>query len=205
MSDELKFRANSLTHTAWSDDRKVRTTTWRDGRVQTFDRSRVSTACDDMAAQQGWDTRLDDAKALDRAKYATMAAFNEAKFDRVQRLIDHYSTGTEQWNLAVAAAKGPDFDLIEEAVEAWQSDGGRTADVEGLLAMTISTKRAEDREGALLFWANSDKVKEHMRAILAARAPKPKLDADAEMIAMLKAADEWHEKMGLDENGKSVE
>jgi hypothetical protein len=178
----IKFRANSDCHTAWNHQ-GVMVTTWRDGRKQEFNPKRAAMENRSHAEQHGWEQRMADSGAIEFEKISDKTARTNAKFDARQRLIDHYESGSESWNIkATARATGPDVGLVIQALIAL----GKVADVDAANAMfdKVAVKREITRDAVVgLFWAAKDvatKIAEIKAAGRAYAVSADDLLADAE-------------------------
>lgn len=101
---EMKFRANSDHKADWVNGKLH---FWfRDGTVKVFDPALVSRDNRTQAEFHGWDQRLGDSMAVEIEKYPNKADRDAEKKRRLTALIEHYHSGSPDWNIKRAAA-GP--------------------------------------------------------------------------------------------------
>ncbi len=75
----------------------------------TFDSSKASTTCKEHAHMHGWSARIGDGAALSRKqKDGTVIDITEQmRRDEIQRLVSHYESGTEAWDLKAQQSQNP--------------------------------------------------------------------------------------------------
>lgn len=149
----------------------------RDGLADlTFDPDKASAQNRSRAMFHGWEQRIRDAGALMRDKETGASATAEEKRAAMQRMIAHYESGGDEWNLRAAGPRADDPGLLLAAI--MRVSGRDAAGVEALLANT-EAKRGVDRVGALKVWAETKQVIAAKLAIQAEKATaKGGADAD---------------------------
>jgi hypothetical protein len=131
----------------------------------------------------GFTQRISDGAALSRDTTNGQSATPEAKHARMKALADHYMSGTVEWAVRVAAPQGFDAGFVVRAIIHAGLNGAKTPeDVDALVALTVKTGKAADRDGALKFWAGTDRVIKAIAELKAAAAPKGADDVLAEML-----------------------
>lgn len=81
-----------------------------------FDPEKVHEDNRTWAEYHGWIQRLSDGAAKSRNPETGAPATPEEKMAAVQRLADHYMSGTDQWNLTAVAGVGADDSITVRAV-----------------------------------------------------------------------------------------
>lgn len=165
--------------TATQDGRLIHFDVAGAGRV-TLDLAAVSTENQDYAVFHGFKQRIVDSAALERG------AGPEAKLAEMARLVEHYNSGSSEWNVTRTGGGGGGQEaLVVLALKRVYGDRSGEPDVERLMA-----KRGIDRKAALKVWAGTDKVAAAMAAIQAERAAQKAsaaaVDAD-DLLAELDA------------------
>lgn len=90
----------------------------------TFDSSKASTTCKEFAHMHGWSARIGDGAALSRKQKdgSVITITEQMRRDEIARLVDHYESGTAEWELgrkefidprAVKLAEAKGISLIE--------------------------------------------------------------------------------------------
>ena len=98
---EMKFRANSDHKADWVNGKLH---FWfRDGTSKVFDPALVHRANRTQAEFHGWEQRLNDAMAVEHEKYPNKPDRDAEKRRRLTGLIEHYHSGSEDWNIKRAA------------------------------------------------------------------------------------------------------
>ena len=185
-ASQVTFRANSDFHRTWNHQ-GVLVVTWRDGAVQTFNPAKASPSTRAKAAQHGFEQRIGDSAALEIDKIPAKAERVQAKKDAMQRLIDHYESGADEWNIRVAARvagpRGPDAGLILRGMMR-----GLDVDLEGAewWVRELMNARGVERTAALVEWSKTDKVRAAILAIQAEKIPpKTAEDLMAELVGQI--------------------
>jgi len=180
---EVKFRSNSDYAADWVNGKLQ--FLFRDGRVIVFDPAEVHADNRARAEQHGWEQRLADSMALEFAKIADRGERSKAKRERLERLIEHYRSGSSEWNVARAAGAGGgsrfDPGLVVQALA--QVRGWSVEKADARVAVLAMTKEVE-RDELLKTLASEPKIAAEMAAIKAARA-KPAVDASALLDALM--------------------
>ena len=180
---EPKVRANAVVTCTKMDGKLIFKVKGCDEAI-TFDPDKVSAENRARAMIHGFIQRISDGAALSRDATTGQPALPEAKFARMKILADHYMSGSTEWAIRVAAPQGFDAGLVVRAIIHAAINGAKTPDdVEALVALTIKTGKAADRDAALKFWAGTDKVIAAIAALKAAAAPRGADDVLAEMLA----------------------
>lgn len=162
--------------TAMRDKRLIHFDVSGAGRV-TLDLDAVSAENQDYAVFHGFKQRIVDSAALERG------AGPEAKLAEMARLVEHYNSGSSEWN--VTRVGGGQEALVVLALKRVYGDRSGEPDVERLML-----KRGIDRKAAMKVWAGTDKVAAAIAAIQAERAAQKAssaaVDAD-DLLAELDA------------------
>lgn len=140
-----------------------------------FNLSKVSPENRDYAAIHGFIQRISDGAAMSRDPRDGSAASPADKLAAMERIVEHYESGSAEWRLqasgegggrsitveAIAKVKGLEYDAAYVQVEAYAA-----RHFEG------------DTKKALAFFRDAPKVREAMDQIKASRLTAPKIDAD---------------------------
>lgn len=186
--DQPKTKSNAVVTMVKMDNKLIFTVKDIEEKI-TFDMDKASAENRARAVVHGFKQRISDGAALSANAKTGEPATPEAKFARMKALADHYMSGATEWALRVAAPRAAGFDAgfaVRAIIHAGINKATTPDDVEALVALTIKTGKATDREGALKFWATTDKVIAAMTELKAAAAPK---GADDTLAEMLKAAE----------------
>lgn len=186
--DQPKMRANAVVQVLKLDGKLVFRVKGVE-EVITFDPDKCSAENRARAMIHGFTQRISDGAALSRDTTTGQPATPEAKHARMKMIADHYMSGSTEWALKVAAPRVAGFDAgfaVRAIIHAGINKAATPDDVEALVALTIKTGKAADRDGALKFWCTTDKVIAAMTELKAAAAPK---GADDTLAEMLKAAE----------------
>ena len=140
-----------------------------------LDMNKMDTTLVDRAAIHGMTQRIADAAALGAG------ATPEEKLAEMAQLVEHYNSGTAEWNIGRAAGGGgggADALVILALMRVY----GDTAErAEATITKTME-KKGLDRKKALALWAGTDKIGKAVADIKAERAAKhaasATLDAD---------------------------
>lgn len=75
----------------------------------TFDATRASDKCANHAEMHGWNVRIGDGAALSRKQKdgSVIVITEQMRRDEILRLVEHYESGTADWELGRSAAKNP--------------------------------------------------------------------------------------------------
>lgn len=180
---EAKVRANAVVTMVKLDNKLIFTVKGVTEKLE-FDIDKASAENRARAMVHGFKQRISDGAALSADTETGKAASPEAKFARMKSLVDHYMSGSTEWAIRVAAPQGFDAGFIVRAIIHAAINGAKTpVDVEALVALTIKTGKATDRDAALKFWAGTDKVVKAIAELKASAAPKGADDVLAEMLA----------------------
>lgn len=180
---EVKTRANAVVSVNKMDGKLIFTAKGHKGEI-VFDPDKVSAENRARAMIQGFITRISNGAALSADPETGKSASPADKFARMETIANHLMSGTTVWELRVAAPSGFDAGLVVRAIIHAAINGAKTpVDVEALVALTIKTGKAVDRDAALKFWAGTDKVISAIAALKAAAAPRGADDVLAEMLA----------------------
>lgn len=174
-------RQNAVVTVSYDADGKMRIDV-HGYKVLTFDKTKASQKCRFEAEDHGWEQRLRDAAAISRDEETGLPASPADKGARVERLIEHYESGSEEWALvggggggrsitveAIARVKGMTYEEAEAEVEKFAKGEAYKGD----------TKKA------LAFLRKGKRVMEAMEAIRAERLPKPAIDADEALDGLM--------------------
>jgi len=177
-----KLKSNSIMTWKQVDGKLVCTVVGR-GEI-TFDPDKVSAANRARFMLHGMKQRLADGAALARDTETGASATPEEKFAAIQRIADHYESGTDDWALRVAEAKAEgDGSWLCKALVALGK--ARTLEEAAQLVIKFAEKKHDGQMGparkALL--AASD-IKAKVLELKAAAVPESKLNAD-DMLADL--------------------
>jgi hypothetical protein len=141
-----------------------------------FNLQKVHAANRDYAALHGFIQRISDGAAMSRDSTNGAPASPADKLAAMERLVEHYESGSDQWRLT-ATGEGGGRSITVEAIAQVQSVDYDTAYAR---VEAFAAKRFEgDTKKALAFFRDSEKVRTAMDAIKASRVGAPKIDADA--------------------------
>jgi hypothetical protein len=140
---------------------------------------RASMHPDNIAAAvlHGMEQRIRDAGAIARDKETGASATPQQKYDAMQQLVEHYSSGSPDWTLKRAEGAGGAKSITIEAIARVKQCDYQTA--EDMVNRLAASKYANDRKVALRQLANTPSVQAAILAIRAERMPTPKADGDS--------------------------
>lgn len=172
---ETRKRANNTLRQKWVDGSLI-TEVLLAGNVlgsATLDVEKVSATNRARFMKFGVQQRIADGGAVEREVERggekirrTDAEMAQMRLERVTALVNHYSTGTEEWALRVAAA-GVDAGLTIMAIMAWKACDVTAANA---YVDNLAAKRGIERVEALRLFAGTKQVADEMAKIRAARA-----------------------------------
>ena len=140
----------------------------------TLDLNSLSKEVLSRAALHGMKQRISDAAAIPRSLETGLSATPEEKFNAMKALVEHYSSGSSDWNRARAAGGGVGKDTSGQTIAAmkrvWPDK-----DPETLIAATMS-KRGIERKAALALYAGTKQV---LEAIALLKAERSSVSADS--------------------------
>jgi hypothetical protein len=142
--------------------------------------SNMNTANLQRAQTHGMVQRIGDGGAVERIDKVTGLMRTDAEMDaikkaRIVQLIEHYNSGTAEWNLTRAAATGPDTSgLTIEAIS--RVYGWDTGTVDSKVTK-MAEKKGISRREMLGTYANIPDVATMIGTIKAERAARTGLDA----------------------------
>lgn len=145
---------------------------------------RVSVACKDYARFHGFKQRGVDAAARPCDTKTGKPAPVAEKFSAVKRVVDHLETGTDDWNMAGGGEGGKS--LVVEAIARVQEI--EYAEAEKRVEVLAKEKYEGDAKKCIAFLRQGARVMAAMDAIRKERTPAAKVDADAELDALTRAA-----------------
>lgn len=146
----------------------------------------LSQAVRDRATLHGIKQRISDKAAIPRDTTTGASATPEQKFAAMRALAEHYSSGTENWELRGAGSgqrDGGEIDLVLRAIA--QIQGVSAADVreraEARCAdkgekLGVWTRRMANAEGAM---------GDNIRRVMDELRPKSKVDAEDEIASLM--------------------
>jgi hypothetical protein len=143
-----------------------------------FDPDKVSAQNRARAMIHGFVQRISDGAARLRNPETGASAPASEKLAMMQRIAEHLMSGSTEWNLKVAAPKGPDSGTIVLAMIRALAGVNTPDEAEALLTKTIRAGKAADRDGALKVWAATSQVREAVKLIEAERARGAGASAD---------------------------
>lgn len=81
-----------------------------------FDAARASDVCANRAEMHGWSARIGDGAALSRKQKdgSIITISEQMRRDEISRLVEHYETGTNEWELGRVTAKNPQIAAAAE-------------------------------------------------------------------------------------------
>ena len=150
--------------------------------VTLFVRDQVHANMREYAAYVGFaNVRLADGGAVERmdkktGRVRTDAEMLRMKWERINRLADHYNSGIDQWRLVVAAEGAAETGLTVEAIA--RARGITVAEADAQVS-ALAEKRGEDRKTILAALRSAEPVAEAIDAIRAERRAKAPKKADA--------------------------
>lgn len=157
-----------------------------------FDPNKVSAENRARAMIHGFVQRIVDAGARMRDPKTGASASPEEKLASMKRVVEHYMSGTTEWNLraAPAASKGPDAGLVIMAMIRALSGVPTVEAAERVFAQQVAKGKFASRDEAIAAWAKSRQVADAIKLILAERAAEAaNLDAE-DMLAELAMEDD---------------
>jgi hypothetical protein len=163
----------------------------------TFDPDKASAANRSRAMKMGFKQRISNGAALSRDTETGESASSVDKRAAMLRLAEHLESGSDEWELRVAAPKKDDPGLLAAAM--MRGLGKDEAGVKALIALTMA-KKGLDETGALKYWQDTQQVQAAKTEIVAERA--------AARLATMKIADAEDilaEMMGEDEGDEDDE
>lgn len=176
---QVKPKSNSIiTHEVTGN---LVTFLFRGTAVGTLDTDAVHTANQRKAMFHGFVQRIGDGGAVERMDKATGLIRTDAEMDDIKRaritaLIEHYNSGTAEWNL-VRASGGGGVDTSGLTIEAISRVyGWSVADTERKVD-TLAEKKGIERKEMLRTYANIPDVASMIGSIKAERAARTGLDA----------------------------
>ncbi len=129
------------------------------------------------AVLHGMEQRIRDAGAIARDKETGASATPQQKYDAMQQLVEHYSSGSPDWTLKRAEGAGGAKSITIEAIaRVKQCDYQTAEDMVNRLAMS---KFANDRKVALRELSKTPAIQSAIMDIRTERMPKPKADGDS--------------------------
>lgn len=140
----------------------------------------ISTMSDENKAHaimHGMEQRIRDAAAIPRDKTTGASATPQDKYDAMQRLAEHYASGSPDWGIRRVEGSGGAKSITIEAIARAKECDYETA--ESMVDRFAMSKFAGDRKVALRELAKTASVQAAILAIRAERMPKPKADGDA--------------------------
>lgn len=144
-----------------------------------FDAKKASPANRAFAEMHGWKQRLSDAAALPRDKVTGKSATPEEKLAAIKARVEHYESGSTEWNMARAGGRPASVPPTPEEIASVMMEFGRAATIEAAIALLdkLAHKNGIAREGAAAMLAADAK---YMAAVLAnrAKAAPSSIDAD---------------------------
>lgn len=136
-----------------------------------FDTSKASDAVRAYATMHGFRQRCADGAALSRNPETGLPATAADKRARVARIVEHYLTGTADWNLTSTGGGIAKFDpdLVLRAIARAKGDGWTAERAESMVGR-LATKRNETVDAVLRAMAKEAPVKKAMLEIRAEEA-----------------------------------
>jgi hypothetical protein len=122
----------------------------------------------------GWIQRGSDGAAKSRDPETGRPATPADKLAGIQRVVDHYESGAEEWEMRGGGGTGRSLTI--EAIA--RVKGVEYEEAEAMVDRHAETIHKGDRKAALANLRQAAAVMEAMDAIRKERAPKPKADAD---------------------------
>lgn len=152
-----------------------------------FRRTLASTVTRDRAEYHGWVQRLCDGAAKARNTADGKPAPASEKRAAIQRLADHYETGTESWNLVREGGGGGGPGLDTTILAAVSEATGRDLGAVRAMVAEGATKRGMKPADYLAQLATAKAVAPVLERMRAAQAT---VNADEELDAMMAEGDE---------------
>lgn len=174
-----KRKGNSVVTVAYTDDGKMQIHVLG-YKTLTFDKTKASEANRLHAEDHGWEQRLRDAAAVGRDEETGQPATPAYKGARVERLIEHYESGAEEWTLV---GGGGGRSLTIEAIARVKGMTYEEAEAE-VAKFAAKPEYAGDTKAALAFLRKGKRVMDAMAEIRKEREGAPKIDADAALDEM---------------------
>lgn len=134
----------------------------------------------ERAMVHGLVQRVGDGGAVERLDASTGTIRTDAEMDaikmaRMMALINHYNSGTAEWNVARGLPKGPDNSGL--TVEAISRVYGWSVDTVEAKVTTMAEKKGIERKAMLATYGNIPDVAAMIGTIKAERAARSGLDA----------------------------
>jgi hypothetical protein len=172
MANDTKPRAGSVISSAIDIPSQTLTVSVRGVGEMKLRMADVSPACATYAMLHGFKQRVCDAGAMSRNPDTGESATPEEKFAAMFRLVEHYASGTDEWNLrASGGGSGGEGSLIVRAL----------AEVQGTDPETMREKveRNAEKRGVTVkaYLAGVAKIPAVAEAMARLR-PAPVIDAD---------------------------
>lgn len=176
---QTKPKANSIITHALSDNGI--TFLFRGAVVGNLNLTAMSRECKERAMIHGMLQRIGDGGAVERMDKATGLIRTDAEMDNIKKaritaLIEHYNSGTAEWNLTRTSGGGgvDTSGLTIEAIS--RVYGWSVADTERKVD-TLAAKKGIERKEMLRTYANIPDVASMIGTIKAERAARTGLDA----------------------------
>jgi len=146
------------------------------GQTVTLDMDLMNPTLIDRAVVHGLKQRISDAAAIPCDPVTGLPASPEEKFAAIAALVEHYNSGSSEWNRARAAGDG--ISRTGNTLQAfanvyWEGD---VVKAKGKME-AFATKRQIEYAVAVKIWAGADKIVEEVARMKA--AVPAKVDADS--------------------------
>jgi len=173
MANEKK-RANAVV-TMEQQDKRLVFNVLGAGKVE-LDLTKVHSDILERAAIHGLKQRISDAAALPCDTETGLPATALEKYENLSKLVEHYNSGTGEWNRTRVAGegKGPNAAKTLTAI----ANVYKLADTDAAKVYVEKTavKRGIEYSEALALWRSSDKIKEELARMAAATPSKVNAD-----------------------------
>ena len=159
----VNFGETGIMRKAWLSGKLV--FSFFDGGKLTFDKRLVTQTNRANAEDHGWEARIGDAGAVLVADFPNRAARAAEARRRMEVLVNHYQSPSEDWEIKVTRQSGPTKADVVEALN--RVFPGKDAEA-AIVAMM--TKRNLEEKSALAVWAETREVAKALIDIKAERA-----------------------------------
>lgn len=169
---ETKAKSNSVITTEISSDLMHITFKVKDAGELTLSLSKLNSAILDRARVHGLIQRISDAAAISRTAENGYHVSPQAKLDAMRALVEHYESGTSEWNRKRAEGAGAGYSngLLAQVLKMAYPEKSAER-----IAEYIKGLKASERVALLA----SETLKDYVEAVRAEAAKAIKVDADA--------------------------
>lgn len=163
-----------------------------------FDTKLASERNTQRAAMHGWKQRIADAAAISRDEETNAPATPQMKLERMQRLVAHYESGSEEWSARLSGAGAPEGGMLMQVLRTLRDQADSLANGEDSAVAAAAGKLAGKSDEQLSAFAAKLKPAEKTK-LLNSNGLRP--IADALRAKMAEGVDADELLSGLEEIG----